>query len=188
MNENKIIFLGVATNREEFYALFDDKKLKQSVPEIFEDVQFYKTENIINIREDEIKKHFGDYKSIEELREIAIKYFADNIQGHPVDIGKYKNIRISRNSRDKYKSFSSDERKLLIIPKLLDVLKTSKYEKTLDPYKKRKDQIFKFHYFTNKIFIYNKKERKNKEYFVYITIGEDYKGNLFYDLEENKRS
>ena len=45
MNENKIIFLGVATNREEFYALFDDKKLKQSVPEIFEDVQFYKTEN-----------------------------------------------------------------------------------------------------------------------------------------------
>ena len=135
----------------------------------------------VSITEDEIKNIFGDYKDIEELREKAYKYYRDNLQGKPVDIGKYKNIRISRRSAERYKSYGADERKLLIVPKLREILETSKYKDSEDLYKKRKDNIVKFHYFTNKVIL------KEKPYEVYITIGEDNKGNLFYDLDENKK-
>ena len=37
-----------------------------------------------------------------------------------------------------------------------------------------------FHYFTNKLIL------KEELYEVYITIGEDENGNLFYDLDKNK--
>ena len=60
--------------------------------------------NIITITEEEIRQYFGSYKDIKELREKSIKYFADNIQGQTIDIGEYKNIRINRRSREKYKS------------------------------------------------------------------------------------
>lgn len=135
----------------------------------------------VSITENEIKNIFGDYKDIEELREKAYKYYRDNLQGKPVDIGKYKNIRISRRSAERYKSYGADERKLLIVPKLREILETSKYKDSEDLYKKRKDNIVKFHYFTNKVIL------KEKPYEVYITIGEDNKGNLFYDLDENKK-
>ena len=40
-------------------------------------------------------------------------------------------------------------------------------------YKKRKDEMMQFHYFTNEIIL------KDREYKVFITIGEDKQGNLF---------
>jgi len=48
--------------------------------------------------------------------------------------------------------------------------------------KDREDNITIFHYFTNKVYIIKEK------YNVYITIGEDENGNLFYDLDENKET
>ncbi|MBQ3834910.1 MAG: hypothetical protein II816_05280 [Elusimicrobia bacterium] len=178
MNKENIIFLGIIDNSREFYSIFKEEA-NQDIIMVCEDVKFYK--NIITITEEEIKKYLGDYKNIEELRKRAIKYFADNIQGKPVDIGEYKNIRISRKSRDKYESFSADERKLLIIPKLLEILKTSEYKKSESPYKQRNDEIQKIHYFVNEIIV------KDNKYSVYITIGEDQRGKLFYDLDKNKR-
>jgi hypothetical protein len=44
-----------------------------------------------------------------------------------------------------------------------------------------KKEIQYIHYFTNEILL------KENYYKVYITIGEDNKGNLFYDLDENKK-
>ena len=125
---------------------------------------------------------WGKYKDISELREKAIKYFGKNIQGKFFDIGEYKNIRISQTSKKKYRGFSADERKLLIVPKLLDILKSSKYVRTSDKYKDRKDNITIFYYFTNEVFI------RDKKYKIFITIGRDDRGNLFYDLDENKSS
>jgi len=176
MNKENIIFLGIINNSEEFYKIFNF-----SQQEFNEETAIYNDKKII-ITEEEIKQYFGNYKDIKELREIAIKYFADNIQGKTFDIGKFKNIRISRNTRDRYKKYSSDKRKLLIIPKILEILKTAKYKISSEPYKIRKDQIKIFHYFTNEIIL------ENIEYKVFITIGEDDRGNLFYDLDENKNS
>ena len=175
MNKENIIFLGIINNSEEFYKIFNF-----SQQEFNEETAIYNDKKII-ITEEEIKQYFGNYKDIKELREIAIKYFADNIQGKTFDIGKFKNIRINKKAKYKYKTFSADERKLLIVPNLLEILKTSKYKKSSPKYKERKDKITIFHYFTNEITL------KNEYYEVYITIGEDDKGNLFWDLDENKK-
>ena len=175
MNKENIIFLGIINTSEEFHESFNLSK-----QEFNEETTIYNEKQII-ITEDEIKQYFGNYKNIKELREIAIKYFADNIQGQIFDIGKFKDIRINRRSRDKYESFSYDERKLLIIPKLLEILKTSKYKNSSENYKDRKDNIKIFYYFTNEVIL------KGKEYKVYITIGQDDKGNLFWDLNRNKK-
>lgn len=179
MKEEKIIFLGFANNIEEFYSIFG-KKSSQEILMVCEDVWLYK--NIVTITEKEIKEHFGDYKNIAELREKAIKYFADNIQGKHVDIGKYKNIRISRNARDRYKKYSAYEKKLIVVIKLIEILKNAKYKDSSTRYKERKDRITMFHYFTNEVII------KNEKYKTYITIAEDENGNLFYDLDEYKNS
>ena len=40
--------------------------------------------------------------------------------------------------------------------------------------------MIQFHYFTNKVIL------QKIEYKVFITIGEDKQGNLFWDLDENK--
>ena len=120
MNNEKIIFLGIINSIEEFYELTGKNPVEI---ELSEEQEIYSNKQII-ITEEEIKQYFGEYKDIKELREKAIKYFADNIQGKTFDIGKFKNIRISRKSRDKYESFSMDERKLLIVPKLLETLES----------------------------------------------------------------
>ena len=57
--------------------------------------------------------------------------------------------RINRRTRDKYESFSCDIRKLLIVPKLLEILKTSKYKTSSEKYKERTDNLKIFHYFKN---------------------------------------
>jgi len=175
MNNEKIIFLGIINSIEEFYELTGKNPVEI---ELSEEQEIYSNKQII-ITEEEIKQYFGEYKDIKELREKAIKYFADNIQGKTFDIGKFKNIRISRKSRDKYESFSMDERKLLIVPKLLETLESSIYKDSSPKYKNRNDHITIFHYFINKIIL------KGNCYNVYITIGEDENGKLFYDLDNN---
>ena len=178
MNNERIIFLGIINSIEEFYELTGKYPVDL---ELSEEQEIYSDKQIV-ITEEEIKQYFGKYKDIKELREKAIKYFVDNIQGKTFDIGKFKNIRINRRSVEKYKKFSADERKLLIVIKLLDILKRSKYKFSLPNYKERKDKLTQFHYFINEITI------KNIVYKVFITIGEDESGNLFWNLEENKKT
>ena len=176
--EEKVIFLGIINNLDEYISI--NKSFPFEEITVSEEIEQY-NEKIITITEEEIKEYFGTYKDIKELREIAIKYFIRNIQGQMFDIGEYKNIRINRRSAEKYKRFSADERKLFIIPKLLNILTTSQYKFSLPNYKERKDKMTQFHYFTNKVIL------KGIEYNVFITIGEDDKGNLFWDLEENEK-
>ena len=170
------LFLGIIDNSKNFYSVFEKK---DEILILNEDIKnFYEKEIIIT--EEEIKQYFDSYKNIEDLREKSYCYYKKNIQGQAIDIGSYKNIRISRKSAERYKHYGADERKLLIVIKLLEILKTAKYCRASDKYKDRSDNIVKFYYFTNKI------KLKNEEYFVYITIGEDNRGNLFYDLDEKK--
>lgn len=175
--EEKIIFLGVIDNLKDYCNIFNCSF--ENFAYINESVEPY---NILKIDNSFIEKYFGKYKDIDELRQKAIDYFAENIQGKMINIGEYKNIRISSKSRKKYKSFSADKRKLLIVPILLQVLKTAQYKCSSTKYKDRKDNIIIFHYFINEIFI------NEGKYSVYITIGEDENGNLFYDLDENKKT
>ncbi len=73
------------------------------------------------------------------------------------------------------------------MPVLLNVLKTSIYKNSSPKYKERRDKMTQFHYFTNKVLIQNIETKKFNEYKVYITVGEDKQGKLFWDLDENKK-
>ena len=179
LNTKNIIFLGIINSIEEYYSINNSYPIIEEI-NVSEELEEY-NKKVITITEEEIKKFFGTYKDINELRKKAIDYFAKNIQGTNFDISDFKNIRISRKAREKYECFSADERKLLIVPQLINILKTSKYLRTENAYKNRKDNIVKFHYFTNTVIIIN------SCYNIFITIGEDNKGNLFYDLDENKK-
>jgi len=127
MNKENIIFLGIINSAEEFYEITGKNFFELAQQEFNEEPAIYNDKQII-ITEEEIKQYFGNYKDIKKLREKAISYFIKNIQGQKFNIGRYKNIRINRRSIEKYKKFSADERKLLIIPKLLNILKMSKYQ------------------------------------------------------------
>ena len=98
MNADKIIFLGLANNIEEFCSIFSKEETNQEILMVCEEVKLYKDENVITITEEEVKQYFGDYKNIKELRDISIRYFAKNIQGRTIDIGEYKNIRTDKNN------------------------------------------------------------------------------------------
>lgn len=178
LNTKNIIFIGIINSIEEYYSINNSYPVIKEI-NVSEETEEYSTK-VITIIEEEVKNFFGPYKDINELRNKSYEYYKEHIQGNNVDIGKFKNIRISRKSAERYKHYGSDERKLLIVPKLLNILKTSKYKNSEGLYKKRSDNIVKFHYFTNEILL------KESSYKVYITIGEDNKGNLFYDLDENK--
>ena len=183
MNNEKIIFLGIINSIEEFYEVTGKSfiEFEQQKLELSEESEIYNDKQII-IAEEEIKEVFGEYKDIKELRNKVYKYYKENIQGKIIDIDKYKNIRISRQSAERYKYYGADERKLLIVIKLLEILKCSKYKSSEIPYKTRKDRIKIFHYFTNKVIL------RDEIYDIYITIAEDNNGNLFYDLDKNKES
>lgn len=75
MNTERIIFLGIINSIEEFYELTGKYPIEL---EFAEEQEIYSNKQII-IAEEEIKQFFGEYKDIKELREKAIKYFADNI-------------------------------------------------------------------------------------------------------------
>lgn len=141
----------------------------------------YRTNEPIEINQNDIEQ-IGNYNNIEELRKNAIDFYKNNLQNKSVDNGNYKNIRITKKSRQRYKTYSADERKLLIVPKLLKIIETAEYVRSQNIYKNRKDNIIKFHYFKNKVVL------KNEPYEIFISIAEDRKGNLFYDLDENKSS
>lgn len=119
-----IIFIGMINSIKEYY---DINQLYPYIFELKEDIVSYNDKTII-ITKELIRQYFGKYKDINELREKAYQYYRKNIQGKPVDIGKYKNIRIARKSAERYKHYGADERKLLIVPKLREILETSKYK------------------------------------------------------------
>ena len=179
LNTKNIIFLGIINSIEEYYSINNSYPVIEEIT-VSEELEEY-NKKVITITEEEIKKFFGTYKDINELRNKSYEYYKEHIQGNNIDIGKFKNIRIPRKSAERYKYYGYDERKLLIVPKLLEILKTSHYKSSEELYKKRDDNIIKFHYFTNEILL------KESFYKVYITIGEDNRGNLFYDLDENKK-
>jgi len=124
-------------------------------------------------------EELGEYTDINELRQKAVDYYRNNISGqeinHPI-IGK---INFFNTSIKKYKNASANPLKLKLMPKLLDIVKTSEYINTSSNYKNRKDGITKFHYLQTQIFIGD--EIFNGK----IKIGADKFGNKFYDIEES---
>jgi len=122
-------------------------------------------------------EELSNFKNIKELRKTAHKYYHENIQGKIVEHLLLGTIKFTKAGRDE--TLFRQPKTALIFPKLLDIVKESRYIKTEPPYHKRDDGITKFHIFENNVSIYGKIKKYE------FLIGEDAFGYKFYLSKEN---
>lgn len=127
-------------------------------------------------------KELGDYSSIEELREKAVNFYKEHLQGKTAKNPVLGDILFSRKGRDKYEAFSADPNKLKMIVGIKKLIETSTDVKSEDLHKPRKDGAVRFHRISGEI-----KVGENPATKVKILVWEDRNGNKFYDLELPKK-
>jgi hypothetical protein len=118
----------------------------------------------------------GSYADAKELRQKAVSYYKDNLQGKPArrdDIGE---IRFSRKGLEETRYFSADTDKLLMVPALRDIIETGTLGKEETLNHPRKDGIVAF------IPIKKTIDFQGKPKDVEALVGKDGRGNLYYDL------
>lgn len=123
----------------------------------------------------------GSYRDVKELRQKAVDYYKEHLQGKPAyrdDIGE---IRFTRKGMEKSRSFSGNPDKLLMFPAIRDIIETGKLgrEEAIDH--SRNDDIVAF------IPISSTVNFKGKPREVELLLGKDRNGNLYYDLFLEKR-
>jgi hypothetical protein len=134
--------------------------------------KFSKNDDLIIVSENEL----GNYESIEELRERAVEYYKNNLQGIFVDNKDIGNIRFSKKGRDEFFYYSAEEDKIKLIPYIKKIIEKSRLKEYRELKHIRKDGIVGFYYLDIDVVQNNRK--KNIE----TIIGKDKTGNLFYDL------
>lgn len=127
-------------------------------------------------------KELGDYKDVKELRQKAVDYYKEHLQGKPAHRDDIGEIRFSRKGRGETFSFSVNPDKLLIIPALRDIIEKGKLGREEALNHPRKDGIVAFIPVTKTV---NLKGRPQE---VEVLLGKDENGNLYYDmfLEQRK--
>ena len=122
-------------------------------------------------------EELGPYKDIKELRQKAIEFYKNNLQGTKVKHPELKDILFSRKGRDEYEAFSANPDKLKMVVALRSIIKTGNYLGKEPLHKVRKDGAIRFHGLENTVQIGTGEEQKVK-----VIIWEDGNGNKFYDL------
>lgn len=121
-------------------------------------------------------KELGDYADIAELRQKAVDYYKQNLQGktakHP-ELGK---VLFSGKGLRKFISSSANEEKIRMLPAVPDIIKEGKYQGEEKPSHQREDGIIKFHRISKTV------NMAGKKYQASVLVGEDKAGNKFYNL------
>ncbi len=113
---------------------------------------------------------------LKKIRKIAKKYYQEHIQGQSVDHPKLGKIIFTGKGIDKTLADSVDTKIIQAVPKLINIVKSSKYENSKIDYKNNNGN--KYHYLKGSLCI-------NNELFNYrITILEDSEGNKYYNLND----
>ncbi len=120
----------------------------------------------------------GSYKDIKELRQKAIDFYKNNLQGSKVKHPELGEILFSRQGRDEYEAFSANPDKLKMVVALRPIIETGHYLGAEPLHKVRKDGAIRFHCLENTVQIGAGKEQKVK-----VIVWEDDNGNKFYDLK-----
>lgn len=121
----------------------------------------------------------GDYKDIKELRQKAVDYYKNNLQGKYAQNPKLGKVLFSRKGKKEFGHFSANPDKLKMVVALKKILDTSSDVKTEDLHKKRNDGAVRFHRVAGKVKIGTETESRA----VKVLVWEDRDGNKFYDLE-----
>lgn len=123
----------------------------------------------------------GSYRDVKELRQKAVDYYKEHLQGKPAHRDDIGEIRFTRKGMEKSRSFSGNPDKLLMFPAIRDIIETGKLgrEEAIDH--SRNDDIVAF------IPISSTVNFKGKPREVELLLGKDRNGNLYYDLFLEKR-
>lgn len=121
-------------------------------------------------------KELGSYKSIKELRQKAVDYYKNNLQGTTVKNKNLGSVLFSGKGLRKFIASSADEVKLKMILAIPSIIEKGEYSGAEKPSHTRTDSIVKFHRIGMKVFLGGKKYRAS------VLVGEDAAGNKFYNL------
>ncbi|KAB0665567.1 hypothetical protein F6V25_07535 [Oryzomonas japonica] len=138
-----------------------------------------KIEQPIVLTGKELGEHGDDISS---LRKSATKWYQDNLQGKTTanrkDLGE---IRFTQVGRQEIKTYSANPDKLRLVPALKPLIESGEYLREEFPFHPRKDGIVKFYIIESQV------ELAGKQFEVEIEIGEDARGNKFYDVFPDAR-
>ncbi len=127
---------------------------------------------------------FGENLSLGELRKSAVKFYKKELQGKSVQHPELGEIKFTSAGRDKFSSTSADARKLKVVPKLEDIIKTGRVVGEEENHKKTAHfNIKKYFFLANDVVM------EGKPVTVGVTVFEDNNGNLYYNhniLDETK--
>ncbi|MDR1397020.1 MAG: DUF2213 domain-containing protein [Desulfarculales bacterium] len=118
----------------------------------------------------------GEYKNVKELRQKAVDYYKNNLQGKPAHRDDIGEIRFSDKGLDKTIHLSANEDKLLMFPALKGIVETGKLGKEEALNHPRKDGIVAFIPVTKTV------DFKGKPKEVEVLLGKDAFGKLYYNL------
>lgn len=116
----------------------------------------------------------GHYKDIKELRQKAVDYYKNNLQGKIVKHPQLGEILFSRKGRDEYEAFSGNPDKLKMVVVLRSIIETGHYLGAEALHKIRKDGAIRFHLIENMVKIGRGKAQKVK-----VIVWEDSNGKNF---------
>jgi hypothetical protein len=127
----------------------------------------------------ELKGNELDVKPGDSLKDAAHRYYED-LRKNPVEregFGKVEFTRVGRNKLDS--SSLPDPERLKLLPAVPSLIQHGDYLGRSGLMKERKDGMVAFHYFEGNV------KTKEGTKFVGISVGEDKRGNKFYNLTEN---
>lgn len=121
-------------------------------------------------------EELGPYKDIKELRQKAVDYYKNNLQGKTVKHPQLGEVLFSGKGLKKFINSGADERKIKMVSALPEMIKTGKYLGAEPPEHNKKGAIVKYHRIGNTV------KLAGKDYKVSVLIWEDRNGNKFYNL------
>lgn len=162
----------------EYYELRTPEVLKKNnINSLDNKEQYFQSDKTPNI---EIKgDELGNIANVSELRKVAKEFYRSNLQGKKVVNPNVGEILFTLKGAKKALVTSADTRKVRLFPKLREIVETADFIRSEDVRSIRKDDIVKFHYLSNKVLL------DGKPFDVFVTIGEDARGKLFYNINED---
>lgn len=139
-----------------------------------QDFNFDNIDNNISVSGSE----FGENLPLKNIQNAANEYFRQNIQGKTIQHKELGNITANSKSRLKYTSGAGSDLKYKIAPKLNEMVQTAEYIGTELPLNGKNNKFVKVHKLANKANI------GGEDVNFLINVGEDTKGNLFYDIDD----
>ena len=131
---------------------------------------------VATLKGDEI----GPDLSLDNAVKVSHDYFKNNLQGKVVTREGFGDVRITGKGWHKVKrGLTTDLQKARLIPAIPQIIQNGEYYGREELYKPRKDDIVAFHFFVGMVDLNGKPVQAG------VTVGEDSRGNLFYNLNHD---